>query len=85
MKHRAVTMEIPDRDRESPSYCEEHVDLRLTRPHALATRLLRDALRAQHAEMDNGRHVETTADTIRWLLDQLAKGYASTKADRPAT
>ena len=88
MKHRAVTIEIPGRDRKDiPGYCEQHVDLRFLPTQALAARMLLDALRAQHAKMDNGRHVETTADTIRWLLDQLAKEYANGRQpesdDRP--
>jgi len=45
---------------------------RLTVEQATSLKLLRVNLHAQHAQLANGRHVESDADVIRFLLEQLA-------------
>lgn len=46
---------------------------RLTPDQARALKLLRVNLCEQHCRMANGRHVESDADALRWLLEQIAE------------
>lgn len=54
-------------------YRTRHLDLQLTPRQSLAAGCLFRGLRQLHAEKQDGRHVETMSDGIRWLLEQIAK------------
>ena len=62
-----------------PSYCEKHVDLSFTPAQALAGRNLLNALRERRGVLENGRFVQTTADMVRWLLEQTLAVYKDGK------
>lgn len=71
-----ITIQIPDvGGKTQPNYCEQHVDARFTTGQATAARLLLECLKDKHVCLAGGRHVETTADTVRWLLEQVASAY----------
>jgi hypothetical protein len=54
-------------------YIPRKVELqRLTRRHAMALKSLELALQCEGAMCDDGRHVKSPADAIRWLLDRLS-------------
>jgi hypothetical protein len=57
---------------ESPGYIPRHVDLVMDQRHGKVVSLLRAGLFANHAQLRGGRHIENNADTLRWLLDNLA-------------
>lgn len=52
-------------------YCSDHVEARLGRRHAVALKRLRRGLERDAATLEDGRHVRSNADVVRWLLDQL--------------
>lgn len=53
-----------------------HVQVRLSREHAAILSGLREGLKANHAQLEDGRHVEQNADVVRYLLE-FAKSAVS--------
>lgn len=66
--------DLPDRTQQ-PDYCQTHVDCKFTTGQATATRLLLERLTAAHAQLLGGRHVESAADAVRWLIEQVGVAY----------
>lgn len=70
MDNAFVTVELPVAGGESTIL---HIDARLTTPtQQRAMSSLATALKATHAQTANGDHVDTAAQAIRWLLEQVA-------------
>jgi hypothetical protein len=49
----------------------EHIEARLERQQAVVLRRIFVALDASGIRLRNGRRVITTADAVRWLLEQI--------------
>ena len=47
-----------------------HADAQLDRRQSTILRRIQAALDHKHARLRNGRHAQTKADVIRWLLEQ---------------
>ncbi len=60
------------------------IEVSLRSPHDAASACtagrIRDGLRDRHAQLGCGRHVETLADSIRWLLERVHAAAGSPKA-----
>lgn len=48
-----------------------HLDCRLKPDQRLALARIRTALVRRHATLADGRHVESLADAVRWMIDQV--------------
>lgn len=48
------------------------INLKLTPKQADALRVLYDALYERDSRLNNGHHVDTPYDAVRWLLDQIS-------------
>ena len=70
-----VSLTIPLGHQAPVSLPPRKIELSLRSPRdaqsAQAVARLRDGLRDRHTQLRCGRHVETIADTIRWLLEGL--------------
>jgi hypothetical protein len=55
-------------------YVSRHVDCQLSHAQARTLRELVEGLMDAQARLANGRRVTTSADAVRYLLDQLAGG-----------
>lgn len=44
---------------------------KLSERHRMTLNKVWSALREKHAELKDGRHVESVSDVVRWLLDQV--------------
>ena len=66
---KTVTLTLPVF--ETPGYVSRHLDVQMTRTQALALRRVLDGLRASHALLPNGKHVDAAPDAIRWILDSV--------------
>ena len=51
-----------------------HVDAQLNRKQATTLRQIQHALDMGDYRMANGKHVNTKADVVRWLIDQIGGG-----------
>lgn len=58
---------------DSGGYKARHVDVQLAPAEADLIARLRIGLAAQHAQLADGRHVETHNQTVRWLIQQVAR------------
>lgn len=55
-------------------YRVRHVNVNLsTEDQQIGLRRVFDALHGLHAKLANGRHVDTPADAVRWLLERVAE------------
>lgn len=52
-------------------YVSNHVDAKLDARQALVLRQIRDGLDSQGARLRSGARVNSTADAVRWLLEQV--------------
>lgn len=52
-------------------YQTEHVQLRLTNRQRENLSRLFHGLRGEHAQMENGHHVDNAVDAVRWVLEKL--------------
>lgn len=46
---------------------------RLTPRQMVAMKALKCSLHAQNQKLDNGRHVESNGDALRWILERIAE------------
>jgi len=53
-------------------YIQRHLNVQLAQAHGLTLRALRDGLDARGATLTGGRHVQTNADAVKWLLEAVA-------------
>jgi hypothetical protein len=68
-----VTISVPIIDIAPSVYLSRHVEVRLTHEQAATMKRLQGGLRRTNVELANGRPIVTPADTVRWLLEQVAK------------
>ncbi len=54
------------------AYRSTHIDVHLDQRQAEGLRRLYDGLDRTGAKLSNGRHVQSAADAVKWLLDQVA-------------
>ncbi len=66
-----VTITVPHTEPLPLVYKARHADVQLDARHAEALRRVHDAL-VGRARLHNGRPVDTTADVVRWLIEQIA-------------
>lgn len=68
-KKAVVTLPLAEID--DAAYLSQHVEAQLTRVQARALRQVFNALRKEAALLTNGRYVQSMADTVRWILEQI--------------
>jgi len=51
-------------------YLSPHLDMRLSDPQARRLHEIREGLIGSSARLSNGRPVVSTADAVRWMLEQ---------------
>ena len=54
-------------------YISNHVDVRMTIAQATVLRRLHLALDTSEARLANDRHIASTADAVRWLLEEIGR------------
>lgn len=75
---KTVTLTLPVF--ETNGYISRHLDFQMTRGQAIAYRRVLDGLRAEHALLASGKHVDAAPDAIRWMLEQV---YQQLYGDAP--
>lgn len=63
-----VSLEVPLTEEDPDIQPTTTLQCRLYADEAMVVRRLRDALYMQHARRADGRHVESIADAVRWLI-----------------
>lgn len=61
-----------------PGYKPGYVELKLTSTEAEFMARLRHNLQTNHAQLADGKHIETTPQALRWLLEQTRHHTAPT-------
>jgi len=70
-----VEIAVPLAPLDEAAYMSSHVEVRrLDVPQRTALRRLRNGLNAAGARLANTKFVESPADAVRWLLEQIAGG-----------
>ena len=70
-KVRTITLKVPQAEPPPDSYANNHLDLRLNHTQALALKRLVTALDQLDARLASSKHVGSSPDAIRWLLEQI--------------
>ena len=66
------TIKVPMAAEMNPNlFTQRHVDVRFSRPEALAVRRLREGLQLNGATLENGKSIYSNADVLRWILQQV--------------
>jgi hypothetical protein len=68
-----VKLLLPLKELVAGAFIPNHVDVKI--PDIRQGKVvgqLREGLKANHIQMHNGRHVETSVETIRWILEKIA-------------
>ena len=71
-----VQIDVPLAEAEPGTYMGQHVEARLTPVQGAALNRLFTALHKQGETLQGGRHVDTRADAMRWLLEQVSEARA---------
>ena len=71
-----VTIEVPVAEIPAETYVQRHIDVHLVGRYGgaaqrRALKRLTVGLNESHTTLKCGKHVDTTADAIRWLLEQI--------------
>lgn len=72
--HTVVQIAAPVVELDHPAPAQVQISVRLYGPHAAAFLRVFHGLRAANGLLSDGRHVDTLADTVRWLVEQAALG-----------
>ena len=56
---------------QTDGFMGRRIDMRLSTRQAVAHRRVFDGLRAEHAMLRDGQHIDAPPDTVRWILDQI--------------
>ena len=64
---------VPLGDLEAGQYNPRHLDLRLTVQQAASLRRVYVGLNDGHAQLADGRHIDSAADAVRWLLERVGE------------
>jgi hypothetical protein len=65
-----ATIEVPLGEPREGVYLSPHLDMRLSDPQARRLHEIREGLIGSSARLCNGRPVVSTADAVRWMLEQ---------------
>jgi hypothetical protein len=73
---RTVRIDVPIADTPQTGYRSRrfHVEVHLGHKEAIAFRGIQAALDARHARLAGGRVVQSKADVVRWMFEQIAGG-----------
>lgn len=71
---RETTITVPLRHNPVPRYMARHVEVQLDSDHAATLAQLLEALDHAGERLKSGRRVASSADGLRWLLEQIAAG-----------
>lgn len=77
MTDNQVNINVPMFPGDPPGYCSRRIDLNLSGQQAATLRRVREQASANHDQLQNGRHVETNNDIIKWLIEQIEVAAAS--------
>lgn len=67
-----VIIEIPVRPFDPNIYRTNQLHLRLTQRQADAMRVIFDGLHDAKAKLESGKHVDSPADAVKWILEKVA-------------
>ncbi len=67
-----ATIFVPVDDEEADGYVSTHLELRLSADQARGLHRLWRALNKRDDRTLNGKHVQSRADAVRWLLEEIA-------------
>ena len=67
----SVRIDVPLLEPDPGTYEGKHVEARLTAVQGRALNLLFTALHKQGRTLKGGRHVDSRADAVRWLLERM--------------
>lgn len=73
----SVLIKAPFRPIETNEYVCRHVTVRLTRLAAEALKVIFNGLYEGHRTLSNGRHIDTAAHAVCWLLENIEPGATS--------
>lgn len=77
---KTTVIEVPMAELTESEYAARHIDVRLIGDEARVFRSFVKGLQEQHARLTCKRHVDTNAQAIRWLCQQLI----ANETDQPA-
>ena len=69
----SAIVEVPLADPEPDSYLSRHVQVQLDAEQRVAMRRLLNGLRQANEHLASGRAVQSNANAIEWVLEQIAK------------
>lgn len=61
-------------------YMPRHADVYFKGSEGETVRGLREALNAAHMRLEDGRHVESNTDALRWLIQEVGRKAAESQA-----
>lgn len=68
---------VPREERRAGEYFSTQISGALSQAQADSLKGLLDGLRAEHAQLESGRHVESAMDAVRWVLEVAAREYST--------
>lgn len=68
----SVLIEIPVMPFDASKYRTNQLHLRLTQRQADAMRVIFDGLHEAKRKLDSGKHVDSPADAVKWILERIA-------------
>ncbi len=66
-------VEVPQCELAAGQYISDYVHLRLSAGQAKTLAQLFVALNTQHAQLSDGKHIDSRTDALRWLLEAVEK------------
>ena len=66
---RTVALSLPVH--QTDGFMGRRIDMRLSTRQAVAHRRVFDGLRAEHAMLRDGHHIDAPPDVVRWILDHI--------------
>lgn len=79
--HAMVEIVVPMAGLDPNAHLSRHVEAQLTPEQAVILRGVQNALNQRYARMANGKFVQSGADAVRWLLEQVACRQAASSAE----
>lgn len=73
VEYREVQISVPLEVAEPDGYVSTHVEVRLSGRQAVGLHRLWRTLNRRDERTLNGKHVQSRADAVRWLLEELAE------------
>jgi len=72
LESQSVIIELPVGPPEFDGYVTRHIDIQLDQRQARALRRVFSALHDSAVRLPNGRYVQSSADALRYILEQIA-------------